>query len=391
MTPFNSALLMGMCCLSVCLAQLGMMMYLPGISAITQAMNTRSHLTSLSLPAYLVGMAVPMLIWGKWGAMFGLKKLLIVSLALFGLCSVLLAMCTQIEAFITLRLIQGIGASGMSVIARSLTAHYFKGPALAKALSWLSIAFVFSLGTGQYVGALLISAAGWSATFWVLGVGAILHIGWVYRYLPDSRQAHGIPSSWGHYVMIIRHLPFLFPALTGGVGYGIIMGFSTAAPSILQTTYHWSVNDYGALGWAVSLAYLLGSLSINRWVSTYGQKTLSRIATRIMLLASVLMLMGLMANRSCALLLWLPYCGIVFGQAMNYPISLSKACEYSPVSGPYSMALCGFIHQLLAAFIGTTVSLLTLRHPLPLALICLLLAVLVWGLNIVKPTSSRDD
>lgn len=169
------------------------------------------------------------------------------------------------------------------------------------------------------------------------------------------------------------------------------MGFSTAAPSILQTTYHWSVNDYGALGWAVSLAYLLGSLSINRWVLTYGQKTLSRIATSIMLLASVLMLMGLIANRSCALLLWLPYCGIVFGQAMNYPISLSKACEYSPVSGPYSMALCGFIHQLLAAFIGTTVSLLTLRHPLPLALICLLLAVLVWGLNIVKPTSSRDD
>lgn len=67
MTPFNSALLMGMCCLSVCLAQLGMMMYLPGISAITQAMNTSSHLTSLSLPAYLVGMAVPMLIWGKMG------------------------------------------------------------------------------------------------------------------------------------------------------------------------------------------------------------------------------------------------------------------------------------------------------------------------------------
>ena len=135
----------------------------------------------------------------------------------------------------------------------------------------------------------------------------------------------------------------------------------------------------------MSVSYVLGSLSVNRWILLRGQALLSAIAQGIMVAASFVMVLGVIATPAFATLLWLPYCLIVFGQAINYPISLSQASALSPVSGPYSMALCGLIHQLVAAFVGVTVSLLSVQNPLYLAITCLLLAVLVKVLNITRP------
>lgn len=343
-------------CMAVLLAQLGMMMYLPALPLIAQSLNTTPSLASLSLPVYLLGMALPMLLWGKWGAAWGIKPVLIASLLLFSASSLLLTFCAQLESFLTLRCVQGVGASGMSVMARSLVAQHFKGDTLAKALAWLSIAFVVSLGIGQFFGAVLISAFGWPTTFWCLAIGAIIHAGVVYRHLPDFNPANNTPARWRHYLTIVRHAGFLRPALTGG------------------------------LGWAISLAYVLGSLSVNRYMLSRGQSQLSAIATSIMVLAGIVMLLGVISDPTLAGLLWLPYCFIVFGQAINYPVSLSEASGNSPVDGPYSMALCGLIHQLVAACVGVIISLIGVHNPLYLAIICLLLAAAVRGLNIIKPT-----
>ena len=378
-------LLISISCIAVLLAQLGMMMYLPALPSIAESLDTTQNLASLTLAVYLVGMALPMLLWGKWGAAHGIKPVLIASLLMFGLTSALLAVCTQFETFISLRFVQGLSASGMTVMARSLMAQHFSGNQLAKALSWLSIAFVIALGIGQYAGALLMSVFGWPATFWLLAIGAILHAGFVCRELSDFEQTSHIPVSWAHYLTIARHPPFLRPALIGGLGYGIIIAFNTAGPAIFQTTYRWSASDYGALGWMISVSYVLGSLGVNRCILLRGQTLLSTIAQGIMVTASFVMVLGVIATPAFATLLWLPYCLIVFGQAINYPISLSQASALSPVSGPYSMALCGLIHQLVAAFVGVTVSLLSVQNPLYLAITCLLLAVLVKVLNITRP------
>ena len=377
-------LLISLSCLTVLLAQLGMMMYLPALPSIANSLDTTQNLASLTLAVYLVGMALPMLLWGKWAATHGIKPVLIASLLMFGLSSALLAACTQFETFISLRFVQGLSASGMTVMARSLMAQHFSGSQLAKALSWLSIAFVISLGVGQYAGALLMSALGWPATFWLLAIGAVLHAGLVCRGLSDFEQTSHTHVCWGHYLTIARHAPFLRPALIGGSGYGIIIAFNTAGPAVFQTTYQWSASDYGALGWMMSVSYVLGSLSVNRWILLRGQALLSAIAQGIMVAASFVMVLGLIATPTVATLLWLPYCLIVLGQAINYPISLSQASAHSPVSGPYSMALCGLIHQLVAAFVGVTVSLFSVQNPLYLAITCLLLAILVCVLSTSK-------
>jgi MFS family permease len=328
------------------------------------------------LSVYLIGMALPMLLWGSVSQRLGRKPVLLAALGLYGLSNLALPLGTTVEAFLTLRLIQGIGASGISVMARVLIRDSFSGDLLAKALSWISIAFVIALGIGQYLGSLIQVALGWEAIFYGLGAVSLVMALAVSRvgFPVLTESSHG-QSAWRVYGRIIRYRGFLLPALAGGLGYGVIVAFNTAAPLILQESFHWSAIEYGLLGWPISAAYLLGALGVNAFVLRTGQRRLMSWGIALVLGGSATMLLGSVALSSVALLFWLPYCFAVFGQSLNYPISLSLANEGSPVAGAYAMALSGFLHQLMASAIGAMASLLLSQQAWPLAALCTLLAV----------------
>lgn len=363
-------------CTTVFLAQLGMSIYLPALPDIARDLGADASQVSWGLSVYLIGMALPMLLWGSVSQRLGRKPVLLAALGLYGLSNLALPLGTTVEAFLTLRLIQGIGASGISVMARVLIRDSFNGDLLAKALSWISIAFVIALGIGQYLGSLIQVAFGWEAIFYGLGAVSLAMAVAVSRvgFPVLTESSHG-QSAWRVYGRILRYRGFLLPALAGGLGYGVIVAFNTAAPLILQESFHWSAIEYGLLGWPISAAYLFGALAVNAFVLRTGQRRLMSWGIALVLGGSATMLLGSVALSSVALLFWLPYCFAVFGQSLNYPISLSLANEGSPVAGAYAMALSGFLHQLMASAIGAMASLLLSQQAWPLAALCTLLAV----------------
>ncbi|WLH11488.1 MFS transporter [Pseudomonas hefeiensis] len=363
-------------CTTVFLAQLGMSIYLPALPDIARDLEADASRVSWGLSVYLIGMALPMLLWGSVSQRLGRKPVLLAALGLYGLSNLALPLGSTVEAFLTLRLIQGIGASGISVMARVLIRDSFSGDLLAKALSWISIAFVIALGIGQYLGSLIQVAFGWEAIFYGLGAVSLAMAVAVSRVgFPVLAESSNGQSAWRVYGRILRYRGFLLPALAGGLGYGVIVAFNTAAPLILQESFHWSAIEYGLLGWPISAAYLFGALAVNAFVLRTGQRRLMSWGIALVLGGSATMLLGSVALSSVALLFWLPYCFAVFGQSLNYPISLSLANEGSPVTGAYAMALSGFLHQLMASVIGAMASLLLSQQAWPLAALCTLLAV----------------
>ncbi|MFC5474546.1 MFS transporter [Paraherbaspirillum soli] len=363
-------------CSAVFLAQLGMTIYLPALPTIAQDLQVPAPQTALALAAYLIGTALTMLSWASLGERCGRKPVLLAALALYGLTSAALPAAIGIKSFILLRLIQGIGSGGVSVMARVLIRDSFSGSMLAKALSWLSISFVVSLGIGQYLGSLLQAGLGWHGIFYVLAGGALLLMLILLR-IPFAAVPRKEPAqaSWRIYAAILCHAGFLRPALAGGLGYAAITAFNTCAPLILQGQFHWTAKDYGLLGWPISAAYFLGAIVVNKFVLKIGRQRLMTLGIALMLCGSGTMILGSLFGTALAVSLWLPYCLAIFGQAMNYPISLSIANDDSPVHGPYAMALCGLLHQVIAAAIGSLASLLPHQHVWPLSLMNTLLAL----------------
>jgi Bcr/CflA subfamily drug resistance transporter len=363
-------------CSTVFLAQLGMSIYLPALPEIARHLSADASQVSWGLAVYLIGMALPMLFWGSLGQRIGRKPVLLAALGIYGVGNLALPLGQTLESFLFLRLLQGVGASGISVMARVLIRDSFRGDLLAKALSWISISFVVALGIGQYLGSIIQVALGWPAIFYLLGGVSLLMAGIVARVaFPVLTDEPRPSSSWPSYWRILRHRAFLLPALAGGLGYGVIIAFNTAAPLILQGPFNWTAVEYGLLGWPISAAYFLGALGVNRFVVRTGQHWLMTLGVGLVLAGSGVMWLGSVAGTSVALLFWLPYCFAVLGQSLNYPISLSLANEGSPVSGAYAMALSGFIHQLMAAVIGGIASLIASQQAWPLSVLCVLLAL----------------
>ncbi|RON90166.1 MFS transporter [Pseudomonas fluorescens] len=363
-------------CCTVFLAQLGMSIYLPALPEIADRLHAEPAHVAWGLSIYLVGMALPMLLWGSLAQRIGRKPVLLSALGLYGVANLALPLGSTLESFLLLRLIQGVGASGISVMARVLIRDSFRGDLLAKALSWISISFVVALGIGQYLGSIIQVTLGWQAIFYLLGITCLLMAMIVSRVnFATLEEAQTKASAWRVYRHILIHRAFLLPALAGGLGYGVIIAFNTAAPLILQGPFNWSTVDYGLLGWPISAAYFLGALVVNRFVLRAGQHRLMTLGVVLVMAGCGVMLLGSLTASSIALLLWLPYCVAVFGQSLNYPISLSRANDGAPVAGAYAMALSGFIHQLMAAMIGAIASLVASPSAWPLALLCSLLAV----------------
>ncbi|KQV22487.1 MFS transporter [Pseudomonas sp. Root329] len=371
----SSTTLLVTCC-TVFLAQLGMSIYLPALPDMARDLSADASQVSWGLAVYLIGMALPMLFWGSLGQRIGRKPVLLAALGIYGLGNLALPLSQTLESFLAFRLVQGIGASGISVMARVLIRDSFRGDLLAKALSWISISFVVALGIGQYLGSIIQIALGWPAIFYLLG-GVSLMMGLVVVRVtfPVLAEENAPSSAWPSYWRILRHRAFLLPALTGGLGYGVIVAFNTAAPLILQGPFNWSAVEYGLLGWPISAAYFLGALGVNGFVLRTGQRGLMTAGVGLVLAGSAVMLLGSLAGTSVALLFWLPYCVAVFGQSLTYPVSLSLANDGSPIGGAYAMALSGFIHQLMAAVIGGIASLIASPQAWPLSLLCTLLAL----------------
>lgn len=344
-------------CITVFLAQLGMTMYLPALPIIAEAFSSPAQDVSLSLPAFLIGMAAPMLVWGSLSEKYGRKTMLSVSLLSYAICSAGISLVYDTEMFILLRFLQGLGASGMSVMSRIMIRDRFSGALLSKSLSWLSIAFVVSLGVGQYLGAVLLVSLGWQAIFLSLAIATLLLFLVLIRLPSPSVQPSSNSLSFlATYAKLLHSRDFFLPALAGGLGYGVIIVFNTNAPFIFQGAFGWSASEYGLLGWPISLAYLVGAWLVNRYVIRKGNTFFVLMGLSILLFSCTVMLFG--SILLLPLLLWVPYCLGVAGQAMNYPVSMAIATENAPIKGPYAMALCGFMHQLMAAVIGVVASIL---------------------------------
>ncbi|QZP22655.1 MFS transporter [Pseudomonas sp. DR208] len=362
-------------CSAAFLAQVGISSYLPAVPTIAHALPAAEDHVALALAIYLVGMALPMLLWGSLGERFGRKPVLLAALCVYALASAAIPSAFSVEVFLALRLVQGLGAGGVSVMARLLVRDSFSGALLAKALSWLGMTFVIALGIGQFVGSLLQVVFGWEAIFYGLAIGAVGLMLVLNRVIFPARvKVDTSASAWRIYAMIMQHPPFLHAALVGGLGYGVIIAFNTCAPLILQGRFEWSAAQYGWLGWPISVAYLAGALTVNRFVARTGRLKMMGWGMTLVLTGTAVMLLSSVFAGGIAVLLWLPYCVAVLGQAMSYPISLSLANDASPVSGSYAMALSGFMHQLMAALIGGVASLLVSQQAWPLAVLCVVLA-----------------
>jgi MFS family permease len=163
-----------------------------GISLATPKIRESLHFSPALLPWILGGYVLTfggfLILGGRLGDLYGRKRILLIGLTIFALCSVLTASARSPEVFLAFRFLKGIGSALLSPNAlASMTVLYPEGRERNRSFG-ISSVFGGAFAIGFFLVAGNILAYGWP---WLLlaNVPLSLVIGYfVWRYVPESKS-----------------------------------------------------------------------------------------------------------------------------------------------------------------------------------------------------------
>lgn len=141
--------------------------------------------------AYLLAYAVPLLVAGRLGDVFGPKNLYLAGLAVFTAASLWCGLAGSIEMLITARVVQGVGAALLTPQTLSTITRIFPPERRGVAMSvWGATAGVATL-VGPLAGGVLVDGLGWQWIFFVnvpIGIIGLGLAAWLVPVLPTKRH-----------------------------------------------------------------------------------------------------------------------------------------------------------------------------------------------------------
>lgn len=140
-------------------------LYLPGIPRIVAALEGTVAAGQLTVTLFFLGLAAGEAVAGTLADALGRRPVLLAALAAFVLATLACAFSTNMEALLAARLAQGTAAGGVSVMGRVMVRDRFEGAEMARVMSWVMSVLILGPMIAPVVGATLLEALGWRASF----------------------------------------------------------------------------------------------------------------------------------------------------------------------------------------------------------------------------------
>lgn len=251
----------------------------------TQALSpTAKHIAaSLGFPiqdlglifsASQIGFLLGALLLGPMGDRYGRKRMLLVTVVMFSLCSLATAVAPSYEALFVIRVLGGIGLGGATPNFVSLASEYAPPAKRDRIVTMMWAAVPLGGMAAALTAGQLMDSAGWRSVFYIGGVAPLLLVPVMARFLPESRETGKVAAtratggtadalfaqgrwqgtmwlwlaSFGGWMSLIVTI-FWTPTLLAGAGHA-----SGVATSML------ALHNVGAITGTLALGALMGRL-----------------------------------------------------------------------------------------------------------------------------------
>jgi EmrB/QacA subfamily drug resistance transporter len=168
---------------------LGQTMLIPALGVLKEDLGTDTSGVAWLLTGYLVAAAIFTPVFGRLGDMFGKRRMLVLSLAIFASGCSVSARGSSLEVVVAGRVLQGVGG-GIFPLAFGLIRDEFPPERVGPSIGLLSATLGIGGGAGLIIGGLIVDHASYHWIFWmgaILAAAAGLAIA---AFVPESPHRH---------------------------------------------------------------------------------------------------------------------------------------------------------------------------------------------------------
>jgi len=359
--------------------------YLPSFPDIETEFGISRAMLSQSLSVYLLAFAFSTLFWGPVADRFGRRLVILVSMTVYTLGSIGCALADSAEAFLLLRVVQGLAASGGFIASRAMIRDAHDAESAHRAMSQVMLLFALSPAIAPVLGGWLHDQFGWRSVFWFLSAfgGMLVLMGFFIRetLVEEHRQSIRPGAVIRVYISSVLHKRF--PALVFSLSFAFagLFLYIAGAPTVMYDFLGMGSTDFGWLFIPIVAGLMVGASISGRLAHRWPAQRTITAGYAMMVVAIVLNLLGVNFFDPGILTVIGPLVLFVLGLAVLMPAITVMAMDCLPHHRGTAASMQGFMQMITNAGVASlAVPMLQARwlHFVLGQLVFLLLAVMLW-------------
>jgi len=249
--------------LSAAIVSLAQSLYVPLLPDMQRDLHTSLSMANLTVTLFTIAMAVMQVVLGPVVDRNGRKKILIPGLILYVLATIGCMFSFSIQMLLIFRVIQGIGAAAVPLVAATMIGDIFEGKKRAESMATYQMILGISPAIGPLIGGLIGSVFGYSGAFGFAAASAVIMMFIALFLLPETKPAtttltekqFGLKA----FGRIFQKKTSRVVLLSGFVLYDVFYTFIVFLPMILESQYHLGAANIGVFSLALMALNLVGS------------------------------------------------------------------------------------------------------------------------------------
>jgi len=248
-----------------------MNMFLPSLPAMAEHFEADYAVMQLSVAIYLGFSAVLQIFVGPISDKFGRRPVILWGLAIFLVATVGCIYASNIETFLTFRMMQAAIATSM-VLSRAAVRDMYAQDQAASMIGYVTMGMAVVPMISPAIGGVLDEWFGWQAVFWALFVlgAATMLLAWGDMGETAMPSTKSLTAQFGEYPELLRSVRFWGYALAASFSSGAFFAYLGGAPFVGQEVFGMSPATLGFFFGAPAVGYFLGNFLTGRYATRFG-------------------------------------------------------------------------------------------------------------------------
>ncbi|WP_455477513.1 multidrug effflux MFS transporter [Bartonella sp. B41] len=377
--------------LIVCLSVGGLIstdIFLPALGDMRQYYQVTESQIQNAVAIFLLALAVGQLIYGPLSDNFGRKKTLLFGLFLWLFSTLGIIYTINIQAFLVLRFLQGLGACSGIVLSRAIINDLMDKAAAGK-LYLVIFPFVgTSPALAPLIGGFLLQIFNWQAIFIFLSFFIVLSIFLCYFVLEETlshtkRQSFTPIGIIQNSLEVLKNKQFIFYALIPCFAYASYFAYIVESPFFLTALGLSTVYiGYSYIG--ISLTYVLGNLIARRFLKREPMECVIRRGYIVFVIGGILFALQMYISPWPLVTSLIAISILTFGNGFLLPLGTALAISSHPQATGAASGIMGTLQLGSAAFSAAVIGKISEHNPLGVAILLAMFCILGFIIYIRK-------